>query len=365
MNRRKFLKYTVATGTILTTSGLYITSDDKYKPMITSFTSNPKLKTILPPERWKGTPVDEKGLFANHEFPFWPKFGDVWKWQTTANPDKTAKKTETFKLQIHKGDSWLTAKEDMIVWLGHASYFIRLAGKTLLIDPVLGDLSFMVKRISELPVAPEKLANMDYILLSHDHRDHADEASMKLIAPLNKNAKYLTSLKLDTLLGEWTGSKDIQAAGWYQEYETDESLKITFVPTRHWCRRGLTDTNQILWGGFVIQGAGKTIYFGGDTGYGSHLKEVKEIFGEIDFYLVGVGAYKPEWFMSPSHMSPQSAVKAANEMEAKTMIPMHYGTFDLSDEPTGEPYRILQDLEKSGKIKGKLHLAEVGEVIVI
>ncbi|MFN8357860.1 MAG: MBL fold metallo-hydrolase [Spirosomataceae bacterium] len=334
--------------------------------MIVSYASNPDLQTIRPASQWKGTPVDAQGRFVNHEYPFLPEFSKLWAWQTERNPQKEEKKTDRFRLKVHTDSSFLHSSDDCIVWLGHASYFIRLNGQTLLIDPVLGDVGRFVKRLSDLPVSPHSFKQLDYILLSHDHRDHADEYSMKLLSNNNPHTTYLTSLRLDGLLRQWTASSRIQTAGWYQQYQTDTSqIKIYFLPTRHWCRRGLTDTNQMLWGAFVLQANGKTIYFGGDTGYGSHLKEVKELFGTIDYYLVGVGAYKPEWFMGGSHMSPQSAVKAANEMDVKMMIPMHYGTFDLSDEPIGDPYRSLQQLQQKGAIQGQLKLLEVGEILRI
>ena len=111
----------------------------------------------------------------------------------------------------------------------------------------------------------------------------------------------------------------------------------------------------------MLQTKGKTIYFSGDTGYGSHFKVAKSLFPNLDVAIIGVGAYKPEWFMAPNHISPQDAVKAVGDLGAKVMIPMHYGTLDLSDEPVGEPYRILKTMEKEGKIPGTLKALELGE----
>lgn len=359
--RSKFLTFL---GILLVLVIIVLIITEPRSAMVVSYTSNPNLHTILSPERWQGTPLDAKGRFVNHEFPFLPEFSKLWQWQTETNLQKAEKKQDTFRLKVWKDSTFLSSSQDCIVWLGHASYFIRFNGITLLIDPVFGDLGLFVKRKSELPVPAESFKNLDYILLSHDHRDHADEVSMKLLAKNNPKTTYLTSLRLDGLLRQWTASSNIQAAGWYQQYQTDTTqLKVYFLPTRHWCRRGLTDTNLNLWGAFVLQANDKTIYFGGDTGYGSHLKEVKELFGSIDYYLVGVGAYKPEWFMGGSHMSPTSAVQAANEIGAKVMIPMHYGTFDLSDEPLGDPHRTLKTLENEGKIRSQLKLLDVGEVL--
>jgi L-ascorbate metabolism protein UlaG (beta-lactamase superfamily) len=250
------------------------------------------------------------------------------------------------------------------VWLGHASFFIRLAGISMLIDPVLFNVS-LIKRQSALPVAVDELRNIDYMLISHDHRDHCDEKSLEILARNNPDAIYLTGLRLETLIQTFTHSTKIQSAGWYQQYKTDDDIKICYVPSRHWGRRFLNDTNRRLWGGYVIQGAGKTIYFSGDSGYGSHFEDIGKIFPEIDYCIIGVGAYKPEFFMGQSHVSPTNAVKAFHDMHAKVMIPMHYGTFDLSDEPMGDPLRVLHKLDDQGEIKGDLKALKVGEILKV
>ncbi len=330
-----------------------------------SYTSNPDLPTLLSARQWKGTPLDEKGRFMNHEYLFWPYFKDLFRWQTERNPYKAQKKQEKWQLTVVSDDSFLSSQEDVIVWLGHASFFVRLNGVSVLTDPVFGNVG-PVKRWSAMPVAPKKLTNLDYVLVSHNHRDHCDEASLKIVSSVNPKATYLTGLKMEGLLQRFTKSKQIQAAGWYQQYNTDASrINIYYLPSRHWARRGLTDTNTQLWGAYVIQAGNKTIYFSGDTGYGSHLKQAGELFPTIDYCLIGVGAFAPRWFMGANHIAPDDAVTGFHEMRAGTMIPMHYGTFDLSDEPLSEPKRLLLELQSEGKISGKLKLLDVGEVLNI
>lgn len=326
------------------------------------YTSNPDLRTLKLPFEWNGTPVDDRGRFINHEFPFVDSFREVLRWQTTRNPQKSEKKTDTWKAEVVYNQGFIDSKDDCIVWLGHASFFIRLAGITFLIDPVLFNVS-LIKRQSALPIAADELRNIDNILVSHDHRDHCDEKSLKLLARNNPDATYLTGLKLDTIIRSFTNSNKIQTAGWYQQYLTDDAIKVFYVPSRHWGRRFLTDTNLRLWGGYVIQGAGKTIYFSGDSGYGSHFSDVAKVFPDIDYAIIGVGAYKPEFFMGQSHVSPTNAVKAFHDMHGRVMIPMHYGTFDLSDEPIGDPLRVLRKLEKQSLINGDLKALRVGEVL--
>src|SRR5690554_3613479 len=226
------------------------------------YTDNPHLSYARLPFDWKGTPVDHRGRFANHEHPFINSFKELLKWQLTINPQKEEKAKDAWSLEVFTNDDFLTGSADCIVWLGHASFFIRIAGQSLLIDPVLFDLP-LIRRRSKLPVPPDQLRGLDYMLVSHDHRDHCDAKSLKLLADNNPNAAFLTGLGLDGLLKSFTRGQNIQAAGWYQQYITHEGINIYYVPSRHWGRRYLHDTNCNLWGGFVVQGGGKTLYFAG------------------------------------------------------------------------------------------------------
>lgn len=322
--------------------------------------ANPALQTILPADEWKGTPFGKKG-FQNIEYPFLPSFNDLLKWKLSKNPQKDEKKSDKLLPQVIASPSFLTTNENMVVWLGHATFFIRINGVSIITDPIFGKLP-LIGRLSPFPFDPNLLKDIDYILLSHDHRDHCDKASLKLVAKLNPQAKVLTGLVLETLLKEW-GIKNVEPAGWHQQYKT-EGVDVFYLPTRHWARREFHDTNLSLWGAFVIRGGGKTIYFGGDSGYGSHFKQVGRLFSAIDISILGCGAYSPRWFMEPVHMNPEDAVTAFNETGAKTMLPMHYGTFDLSDEPYSEPVRILNRLKTDGKINGELQLPAIGQAVV-
>jgi L-ascorbate metabolism protein UlaG (beta-lactamase superfamily) len=335
-------------------------------PTASSFSSNPALKTILSSKEWPGTPLDQKGLFMNEQHIFWPKFADLWKWQTEKNPYKQEKKQDTQRLNVVLHPSLDVISDNGFTWLGHASFLIKLNGISILIDPVLESPSVLMKRYSALPFPMEAFKDLDYILVSHDHRDHCDEASIKLLARQNPRATWLCGLGLDGLLKKWTNSEKIQAAGWYQQYNIQtQGLNIYYLPSRHWSRRGLTDTNTTLWGAFLIESNNRKIYFGGDSGYGSHVRKVRELFGEVDYYLAGIGAFAPRWFMGPSHMHPEEAVRASNELQPKNLLPMHYGTFDLSDEPLLEPGRIIRHLKENQVIQSNLVMPAVGEGIVI
>lgn len=323
-----------------------------------NYTSNPALRTIHPD--WKGTPIDEDNRFVNHEFPFIPDFAHVCKWKFGPHPQKQEKKSDTFRLQTTEDVSFLQHKQDCIVWLGHATFFIRIGGISVLIDPVFYDVP-LVKRYSQHAFGPEVFTQLDYLLISHDHQDHCQQKSIRKIIEQNPVIAILTGLNMERLLRPWTKNNSIQCAGWYQHYQTPSDLNIYYLPSRHWAKRSVTDTNKRLWGAYVFQTKEKTVYFSSDTGYGSHFKDARQLFPSIDVAIIGVGAYKPEWFMAPNHISPMDAVTAFHDLGAKVMIPMHYGTFDISDEPIGEPYRILKQMESENKIKGRLKAMNLGE----
>lgn len=312
------------------------------KTLIEKYVENENLPTVK--SDWQGTPIDQKGRFVNAEFPYLPSMADLLKWQLSGNPQKEEKQNDDWRLEVEDPTEFFSGGQNGMLWLGHAGFLIRLNGKVIIIDPIFGKPPF-VKTYANIPSPIDKIERVDYVLLSHDHRDHADEDTIRQLAEKFPGAAFLAGLGMRDILKDWTkDANEIQTAGWFQQFDTQPGkLKIVFVPVRHWSRRGIFDTNQRLWGGFIIQGAGKTIFFGGDSGYGSHYRQAAELFPEIDYFIAGIGAYKPRWFMKPNHNSPADAIQAFADTGAKYLVPMHYGTFDLSDEPPGEPLRLLRE----------------------
>ena len=303
---------------------------------------NDELKTIKPD--WPGTPVDQKDRFMNHEFPFLPSMVELMKWQLGGNEFEAEKNADTSRLEVKDPRPFLDSQDDGMIWLGHASFYIRLNGVSILTDPVFGDPTF-IRRLVAVGSPLEHIRQVDYVLLSHDHRDHMDEPTLRSIAQKFPNAKFLAGLRTEDVLTKWkTPTNPVGTAGWFQEFALqDERVRIYFLPVRHWSRRALFDTNWRLWGGYVIESQAATVYFGGDSGYGRHYRETGELFPEIDYFLIGIGAYEPRWFMEANHNNPSDVVKAFVDSGAKYLVPMHYGTFDLSDEPPSQPLKLLMD----------------------
>jgi L-ascorbate metabolism protein UlaG (beta-lactamase superfamily) len=325
---------------------------------------NPHLSTVLP--GWNGQPLDAAGRYRNLYGSSERGFADVWRWQTGPKPQKAEKKADRWRLDVRPDLSFFErpADEDRLTWLGHCTFLIRLGGKTILTDPVLDHLG-PVRRRCALPFPAERLTGLDYILVSHNHRDHADRSTLLRLHRQNPHATVLTGLRTGhRLLGHWLPGLKYQEAGWWQRYDTGPTgLEIVYLPAQHWARRGLFDLNDMLWGSYLLRGHGKTLFFGADSGYAAHFRDIAAAFPGIDHCLLGIGAYAPRWFMQPSHTDPADAVQACHDLGARHLVPMHYGAYDLSDEPFGEPLRRIRALE--GSLQAELHCLTPGETLTL
>ncbi|MDR7131840.1 L-ascorbate metabolism protein UlaG (beta-lactamase superfamily) [Algoriphagus sp. 4150] len=304
-------------------------------------THNSELKFVKPD--WTGNKLTGDGLYTNIYGDDIKSVGEALRWMSSDNPLAKLKKNQQTPLTFQLIENISDKSSNAIIPLGHASFIVDMNGKRLLIDPVVSSNMFL-KRYTQVPFDLSELTNVDYLLLSHNHRDHIDKNSVKQLTKLNPDAVILTGLEIGKILKSWGIKNQVQEAGWYQQYNTSEALAIDYLPSRHWSRRWLNDTNIQLWGSFMIQdkSTGKTIYFAGDSGYGQHFTDIGSDY-EIDIAMIGIGAYEPQWFMHPAHTGPTDAIKAFHDLKAKQWIPMHYGTFDLSDEPIFYPEQILRE----------------------
>lgn len=285
------------------------------------------------------------------------------KWITERNPQKKEKKTDKYIPEVISTNSFLKSKEDKIVWLGHSSFYIQLNGIRLLTDPIFYNINPLLKRRHPIPCKTSDFTNIDYILLSHGHRDHLDSQTLKKLLQYNPNVEVLCLLGFTKMLRKM-GFKHIQEAAWWQQYHT-KKITIDFLPAKHWNRRFINDYNTTLWGSFAIQSNATSIYFAGDTGYAHHFKEINEQYKSFDYCLMPIGAYKPRYIMEWAHVSPEESVQAFHELKGKMFIPMHYGTFDLSDEPASEPVKLMQEMKNEKKLNGKLAILKIGQPLEI
>ena len=312
---------------------------------------------------WQGNPHTGKRFFDPKKR-FSTSFSKVLKWQTSAKPKAAEKKADTWRATVVRDKAFLTSKDDCVVWLGHASLFIRLNGVQIITDPVFYTLGGFVKRYSELPCAVADFKNIDYVLLSHGHRDHCDRRSLRKLYANNK-FELLTGLNIGKLVAGWLPGLKHQEAGWYQQYANLKSgLSITYLPAQHWSNRYPWDLNETLWSSIMIEGH-KTIFFGGDSGYCDYPKQIGTLFPSIDYAIIGVGAYTPDFMMQDVHTNPYEAMQIISDLGAKAFIPMHYGTYDLADEPMGEPYRLLESYKKDKSHRGQIFIIDIGEKLTM
>jgi len=324
---------------------------------------NPELPIVKP--GFSGNKVDDRGRFADEYDPYLPSLTQVLKWKLGGNRHKAAKQNDPWRVDVHDPREFLSSDADGIMWLGHAAFYIRVGGLGVLTDPVFGDPSFL-SRFVPVPSQVEHIETLDHILISHDHRDHMDENSITALTKKFPKATLYAGLGSADLLNKWKQpTNNVMTAAWFQEFPSDDpDVKIYFLPAQHWARRGLLDTNRRLWGSYIIQVKGTTIFFGGDSGYSQYYREIGELFPQVHYFITGIGAYEPRWFMQPIHKNPEEAVQAFIDMNAGTLIPMHYGTFDLSDEPPGRPLRDLHAAAKAAGVEDKIHPLAINEALL-
>lgn len=256
------------------------------------------------------------------------------------------------------------SSEDSITWLGHASFLVRMGGKTFLTDPFLTERASPVewagpKRIVPPGISIPNLPTIDAIIVSHNHYDHLDAETVEAL-PNKDRIEVYAPLGLGDFFRK-RGYTRVHDLDWYQS-ETLDGVSITSVPAVHFSRRGMFDFNKVLWGGYVLQAAGRKLYFAGDTGLGAVFKEIGKRFGPIHTALIPIGAYEPRSIMKPSHVTPEEAVQLAQDIGAQTLVGMHWGTIVLTDEPQFEaPGRFKAAAAAAGFKDDKVWILKIGE----
>ncbi|RYY25747.1 MAG: hypothetical protein EOP62_12880 [Sphingomonadales bacterium] len=234
-----------------------------------------------------------------------------------------------------------------ITMIGHATLLIQIAGLNLLTDPVWSDraspLAFAgPKRITAPGVRIEDLPPIDAILLSHNHYDHLDVATLKALHERH-DPLMVMPLGNDAIVRRHIPSARIAVGDWGDHFEIASGAEVHIVPATHWSSRGFSDRRKALWCGFMVRAGGRLVYFAGDTGYGTGniFRAMRARFGPTDVALIPIGAYDPRWFMAAQHTDPEEAIQIMRDLDARAAIGVHWGSFKLTDEPRDEPAQRL------------------------
>ena len=235
-------------------------------------------------------------------------------------------------LERHRG-------ADSLTWLGHASFLIRLDGRTILTDPFLSEHAsplppFGPERFAPPGLTPGQLPPIDVLLLSHNHYDHLDLPTIETL-PAKERTQVLVPLRLGHYFTS-RGFTSVHELDWHDQV-TVAGVAVTALPAIHFSKRTLFDRNETLWGGYAVESSRRRLLFAGDTGYGPIFPELGRNGRPFDTALLPIGAYEPRLLMRAVHVDPEEAVQVARDLRARRLVAMHWGTIDLTDEPPFEP----------------------------
>ena len=236
----------------------------------------------------------------------------------------------------------LDRNSDVIVWLGHSSYFIQLGGKRILIDPVFSASAAPIPNANKSfdgsnPYTVENLPEIDYLLITHDHWDHLDYPTVTALRARTKTV--VTGLGVGAHLERWGYDKErIHEADWYSVLESGDGFAIHVLPARHYSGR-LFGRNKTLWAAYAITTANRRIFVSGDSGYGPHFSDIGLRFGGFDLVALDTGQYDERW--PHIHMTPEEAAQAAEDLRAIALLPGHVGKFSLARHSWDDAYRRI------------------------
>lgn len=230
------------------------------------------------------------------------------------------------------------------IWLGHSTLLLNMEGKIFLVDPVFGKsaspFDFMIPRFQPAAISLKQLPYIDAIIISHDHYDHLDKSTVKHF--INKSTKFIVPLGVGQHLRDWgIDASRISELNW-GDSTIQSGIKFTATPARHFSGRTFFDRNKTLWASWVIEGKEDKVFYSGDSGYGNHFKEIGRRYGPFDVAFIENGQYNERW--PDVHMQPEETLQALIDVDAKILVPVHWGMFDLAlhhwTEPISRTHKI-------------------------
>lgn len=290
-----------------------------------------------------------------------PRFRDVLRWRIKDGFDRRLEDEDEDVPFVEVDVESLKTENDYLLWVGHSTLLIKIRNVKILIDPLFADRILTKKRFKSLNYSLRDILPVDYVLVSHNHIDHLEADALRV---LKNSCRYLVPAGLDYFMQRYN-IKNYITFEWYSSFRENE-MEFIFVPAQHWSQRGILDRNLSLWGGWIIKGHNFSIYYAGDTGYFNIFERLRKRYGVFDLSILPIGAYAPRWFSYKNHMSPYDALRAFCELNARKMLPVHWGAFRLGKESCSEPIRRLFSLwEKERVEEERLVFLPVGGVLPI
>jgi N-acyl-phosphatidylethanolamine-hydrolysing phospholipase D len=313
-------------------------------------------------------PHFKDGHFFNPWMPGGDKgFFSVLRWRLTAAQEYTEEEKSYLPRGVGSAKERILAmpEGDFILWVGHATFLIRLNGVYWLVDPIFSERAFLPKRVTPPAITAEALKQVApdlRVIITHNHYDHLDKPS---ILALPQNTRFYVPLGLKEYI-EGLGKKDVKEMDWWQEIDCGKGVTLVSLPAQHWSRRLGQGANETLWASYMLITRQVTIYLGGDTGYFVGQKEIGKRYPAIDYALLPTTAYHPRWFMHYNHMNVDEAIEAFGDLNARFMIPHQWGTFHLGDEPPGYP--VIELKRKIGERHldaSRFIIMDIGEILPV
>jgi L-ascorbate metabolism protein UlaG (beta-lactamase superfamily) len=289
-------------------------------------------------------------LFFNTDLPA-RALTQVFTWLRTRQPSRWPGWVENDTFAPPRQRLSTQLRDWRATFVNHATVLIQIGPYNLLTDPVWSERvspfrNLGPRRVRAAGVALENLPPIDVVLLSHNHYDHLDLATLRFLEKRD-GAHVVTGLGNAALLHA-NGIRHVSELDWWGAVQ-HKDLKIHFTPAQHFSGRGLRDRDRTLWGGLWVETEAGSLFFAGDTGYGPHFRAIAERLGHPRLALLPIGAYEPRWFMGPVHMNPEDAVLAHRDLAPRASLAIHFNTFQLTDEPIHQPVADLAvALQKHG-----------------
>lgn len=290
----------------------------------------------------------EQGRFHNPDGPAGNSLAGLLRWKLTSRPQPWPAAVPEVPPQ--PGPAPLPPGGLRATFVGQSTFLLQFAGLNVLTDPVwsdrVGPWNLVGPRRRRPPgLALERLPRIDLVLVSHNHYDHLDVATL---ARLQRrwDPLLITTLGNERFLRRKGFRKVLELDWWQERVETlpgGEVMAVQALPAQHFSSRHLFDRDRTLWAGFAVRAAGRSVYFVGDSGYGEHFAAIGRHLKSPDLALIPIGAYEPRWFMRRAHVNPQEAVRIHLEVRPRLSLAMHFGTFQLTDEGMADPALQLQE----------------------